>query len=80
MLNALEMESIYISLRLTDKEFLLTLFIGGVAGVGILRLKIYLMNIPWACSSLTKYVQRRFAGKAEVDFENGVLFGSSIVR
>ncbi len=47
---------------------LFTLFIGGVDGVGIFRLNIYLINIPWDCSSLTKYVQRRLAGNADGDF------------
>lgn len=41
---------------------------GGTAGVGVLRLNMYLINIPWDCSSFTKYVQRRFAGKADIDF------------
>ena len=77
----------------------LTLFMGGDAttGAGVFFLKIYLIKIPCDCSSLTKYVQRRFAGNADGDFlrendelkerlirgisyENGVLFGSSIVR
>jgi len=32
------------------------------------RLNIYLINIPWDCSSFTKYVQRRLAGNADIDF------------
>jgi hypothetical protein len=48
--------------------FSTNLVIGGITGVVAFRLNIYLMNIPCDCSSLTKYVQRRFAGNADSDF------------